>query len=63
MDHPYSDFEGTDLWRVLDAEIAMLEGNRDVELTTARAYVIGYRCKRLIEERVAIARRSDVPAA
>jgi hypothetical protein len=45
MPHPYEPFEGSDLWRVIDATVAELEENGDLELTTHRRYVIGYLCK------------------
>ena len=47
MAHPYQEYEGTPLWSTLDKEIAALEKNGDLELTTARQYVIGWLCKSL----------------
>jgi hypothetical protein len=47
MKHPYAEYEQTPLWRAIDAAISELERNRDVELTTAREYVIGYLCQQL----------------
>ena len=47
MPHPYSEFEGTTVWRSLDAALSDLESNRDLALTTARTHVIGYLCKQL----------------
>jgi hypothetical protein len=37
MKHPYIKFENTALWKAIDAEIADLEENGDLKLTTARA--------------------------
>lgn len=63
MSHPYTEFEATTLWRVLDSELASLELNRDVRLDTARWYVLGSLCQRLIDEGlVQTPRRDDVPA-
>ena len=47
MTHPYSAFEGSQTWRLLDDEVASLEHNGDLKLTTAREYVIGSLCQRL----------------
>ena len=47
MSHPYREFEATAVWREIDAAIRALERNRDLQLTTAREYVIGLICKRL----------------
>lgn len=51
MNHPYSEFEQTTLWKTIDAAIAELERNRDVELTTARTHVIGYLCQQLAAQK------------
>jgi len=45
---PYSQFEDTPVWRSVAKAIAGLEANRDLELTTARSYVIGAVCKAII---------------
>jgi hypothetical protein len=50
MDHPYKEFEGTKVWRAIDSEIKALEKNGDLELTTARQYVIGSLCKCLAKK-------------
>ena len=63
MSHPYQRFEGSDLWRLLDHEIGELEGNGDLELTTARQYVIGYLCQQLVAARLASTRTPDTPAS
>jgi hypothetical protein len=54
MEHPYTQFEATALWEALDAEIAELEDNGDLKLTTARQYVIGSLCQRLINDQLAV---------
>jgi hypothetical protein len=62
MPHPYSEHEGTALWAAHDAEIAELEANGDLELTTARQYVIGALCQRLVRSGLASAPPGDAPA-
>ncbi len=62
MPHPYQEFEGTALWKAIDAEVHSLEDNGDLKLTTARAYVIGSLCKRLMSLGLATKRASDAPA-
>ena len=51
--HPYAAYEGSALWRVLDAQITALEENGDLRLTTARQYVIGSLCHALAQSGVA----------
>lgn len=48
MPHPYAEHEESPLWRGLDAAISELEGNGDLALTTAREYVLGLLCRRLV---------------
>ena len=52
MRHPYEQYENTPVWRALDAEIAALEANADVALTTARSHVVGALCQRLDRARL-----------
>jgi hypothetical protein len=52
MKHPYSEYERTGLWAAIDAALADLEQNRDVELSTAREYVVGYLCQQLAARQV-----------
>lgn len=47
--HPYAEFESTDLWKNISLLIGELEKNDDLKITTAREYVIGYLCQRLLE--------------
>ena len=63
MTHPYQEFEGSPLWRAVDAEIAALESNNDLKLTTARPYVVGALCQRLVRERLTVSHVDDAPAA
>ena len=47
--HPYTEFERSRLWLVLEKAVSQLEENTDITLTSAPEYVIGYCCKRLSE--------------
>jgi hypothetical protein len=47
MTHPYAKHEDTPLWVLLDAELAELEANGDVQITTAREHVVGALCERI----------------
>jgi len=51
--HPYSEFENTKLWKIVDAAIDKLEKNGDLKLETQWVYVIGYLCKMLDSNSVA----------
>ena len=55
MNHPYSEFERTPLWKSIDSAIAELERNRDVELSTMREHVVGYLCQQLAAQRIVTA--------
>lgn len=46
-DHPYVAYEGAPTWDILDRAIRDLEDNQDLQVTTARPYVIGYLCRQL----------------
>lgn len=41
-DFPYQRFVDSAAWKAVDAALAELESNNDLELQTARCYVIGY---------------------
>jgi len=43
--HAYKDFEGTPLWKTIDAAITRLVENGDIEELTAREFIVGYLCK------------------
>ena len=50
MPHPYSDYEGTKNWKLLDQAIDELVTNSDLIEQTNRAYIVGYLCKSLAED-------------
>ena len=52
MSHPYTEFEDTALWKAVDAALAELEQNRDVKLSTAREYVVGYLCQQIAQQKL-----------
>jgi hypothetical protein len=47
LTHPYSQYEGTDLWRTLEQALTELQANRDLAITTAPEYVVGSLCQAL----------------
>jgi hypothetical protein len=48
--HPYSKFEHTNVWRVLEQAVQELVDNNDIKELTNRTYIIGYLAKRLSED-------------
>jgi hypothetical protein len=46
---PYEKYKGTELWDKIERIILDLEENRDLTITTAREYVVGYFCERITE--------------
>ena len=46
--HPYTEYKKTELWRCLEEAILELEKNKDIELMTAREYVVGYLCRKAL---------------
>lgn len=47
--HPYTEYESTQLWQILDQGITDLVENNDLKETTSRVYIVGYLCKLLTE--------------
>lgn len=47
MDHPYRDLENSPAWNAIATAIGELESNRDLQLTTDLAYVVGHLCQQL----------------
>jgi hypothetical protein len=46
-EHPYDDYEGTALWRQIDAAVRDLVDNGDLLEQTDRRYIVGYITKQL----------------
>lgn len=46
---PYEKYRNLELWNEIDRILAELEENSDIDITTAREYVIGYFCEQLSE--------------
>jgi len=53
MNHPYKEFEATALWKTIDASLAELERNRDINLSAPREHVVGYLCQQLASQKLA----------
>ena len=47
MDHPYKEYENTELWLRLEKALNDLAENNDIKITTSSEHVIGYLCKNL----------------
>ncbi|WP_257667139.1 hypothetical protein [Parapedobacter tibetensis] len=47
IEHPYKEYEQTQLWELIDKAIDDLIQNQDIELTTRKEYVVGYLCKNI----------------
>ena len=45
--HPYRTFQGTKLWKKVNAAITALVVNGDIQETTQREYIVGYICKKI----------------
>ena len=52
MQHRYSEYQDTPLWRTIAAAVAELQASRDIALATAPEYVIGYLCQQLALRKV-----------
>jgi hypothetical protein len=50
MSSPYEKHKNTSNWRIIEEALNNLVENKDIELTTASDYVIGYLCEKLDEE-------------
>jgi hypothetical protein len=50
--HPYTEFEETNLWKFIDKAIDDLIENQDIKLTTKKEYVVGYICKTIKEKNI-----------
>lgn len=47
MNHPYTQFENTSLWKVIEKSVKALEANGDLTFQTPRGHVVGYLCQEL----------------
>ncbi len=55
----YDEYKNTDLWKIIDGILNDLEENSDIQITTARKYVIGYFCENLQNEFQSIENRHN----
>ena len=46
-DHPYKEYENTELWGNIKQSIKDLEKNQDLSLTEWHEYIVGYICQQL----------------
>jgi hypothetical protein len=47
--NPYRQYQKLPVWKILSRAVADLVDNGDLEEKTARAYIVGYMCKCLVE--------------
>lgn len=52
MTQQYNQFIDTPVWRTVAAAIAELEKNKDLTITTAPEYVVGFLCQQLVVRRI-----------
>jgi hypothetical protein len=45
--HPYIQYESSPQWQILNKAVDELMKNGDIQLSTAREYIIGYLCQAL----------------
>jgi hypothetical protein len=48
--HPYIEYESSEEWRILDAELTELVRNNDLVEQTDRRYIVGALCKALAQK-------------
>ena len=53
VSRPYANLENHDEWSVIKTAILEMVRNEDIELLTDEHYVIGYLCKKIIENKEA----------
>jgi hypothetical protein len=54
MAHPYVTLEGTPIWIAVEAAIDDLVKNSDLVESTAREYVVGYLCQKIVADRKSV---------
>ena len=52
MTRPFDEYRDTPLWNAIEHTIAELVATRELQVDTAREYVIGYLCRELEAKRV-----------
>jgi hypothetical protein len=52
MTRPFDEYRDTPLWNAIENTIAELVATRELQVDTAREYVIGYLCRELEAKRV-----------
>jgi hypothetical protein len=54
MAHPYVALEGTPIWIAVEGAIDDLVKNSDLVESTAREYVVGYLCQKIVADRKSV---------
>jgi len=50
MEHTYKVYEQTGLWHVIKDALDSLMENKDIKITTRKELVIGFLCKKIMDE-------------
>ena len=50
MSSPYEKYKDSSNWKIIGQALNDLIENKDIELTTAPDYIVGYLCKKLDDE-------------
>jgi hypothetical protein len=53
MPHVFDKYKDTPLWRAVAAAVEELQATREIAVSTAPDYVVGYLCERLVAARLA----------
>ena len=54
MKHPYVEYEKSKLWKAVDVALLDLQKNKDLKITTAQPYVVGYLCEQLAKKKLVV---------
>jgi len=49
LNHPYKEYENTEMWSTIWQALDELAENDDIEETTPRGYIVGYLCEKIEE--------------
>jgi len=50
LKHPYTKYQKTEIWELINNALDDLINNQDIKLTTKKDYVVGYICQSIDSE-------------
>ena len=56
MTRQFDEYKDTPLWRAVAAAVAELEATREIAVSTAPDYVVGFLCQQLVAARLTVER-------